>query len=923
MAVADTVRTAEDAEVLIDVLANDTDAEGDALMVESVTSPSHGTARIAADGGVAYAPEADWHGTDRFGYTAADGNGGTAEADVVVVVEPVNDAPVAVADTARTSEDAEVLIDVLANDTDVEGDVLTVESVTAPSNGTARIAADGRVAYTPEADWHGTDRFGYTAADGNGGTAEAEVEVVVTPLNDAPVAVPDTARTAEDAGVLIDVLANDTDAEGDALMVESVTAPSNGTARIAADGRVAYAPEADWHGTDRFGYTAADGNGGTAEAEVEVVVESVNDAPVAVADTVRTAEDAEVLIDVLANDTDVEGDALMVESVTAPANGTARVAPDGRVAYAPEADWHGTDRFGYTAADGKGGTAEAEIEVVVTPLNDAPVAVGSIPGQSLDEGGAAAALDLLPYFEDPDGDLLTFHAVSSDPDVALAAVAGSMLTLTPSGYGDASVEVTARDPGGLEARQMLRVGASDRTARLVLDETLAALARAHIASARMTLNRSAGHRGATSGSMLRVMGRQVPLSRAAALEAAGRMLESWAVSQRLQAGGLRNPVIPGGRTEWVFAFGDQEERARPGGAWRLWGQGDIQTFAGEPSPEQEYEGDLRTGWAGIDRALGARWLVGVAVAQSTGGGDWHAGSAGGRLYTTLITVHPYLNWSNGATSVWAMAGGGRGLAENSRNTGRVGESDLILGLGAFEARQRFANWFGLRADAAVARLETEEGTETVDGLRAIVDQQRIGIELTPSSRIGSLSLEPFLEASARRDGGAGQTDSGFELSGGFRAVGGYVRIDAQGRILLLHSAEGYEERGLGATVSIGRQLAGEGLSLSVSPRWGGPAAATGVLWREQLAARPMHGYGTRETWSLDTAARYGLRLPGGRLLEWFGSFNRSRQDWGMALGVGFGLTDGLKHPGQRAGRIGGMQHGRSATEAMVLPQGRP
>ena len=806
-----------------------------------------------------------------------------------------NHPPMAVADTVRTAEDTEVLIDVMANDTDVEGDAMSIETMTAPLNGTARIAADGQVAYAPEPDWHGTDRFTYTVADGNGGTAEAEVVVVVAPVNDPPVALADTVRTAEDTEVLIDVLANDTDVEGETMTIESVAAPLNGTARIAADGQVTYAPEPDWHGTDLFTYSVEDGNGATAQAEVVVIVAPVNDPPVAVADTVRTAEDTEVLIDVLANDTDVEGDAMSIESVTAPPNGTARIAADGQVAYAPEPDWHGTDRFAYAVADGNGGTARAEVVVVVAPVNDPPVAVGTIPEQSLVEGGVAAMVELMPYFEDPDGDPLTYSAVSSDSMVAVVAVSGSMLTLTPVEYGEASVEVTARDPGGLAARQAIRVGATDLMVRMVLDETLAAMARAHLASARMTLSRRVGSGGAMPGSMLKVLGRTVPLSRTAALEAAGRMLESWAVSRRLHIGALRNPGIPGSGTEWVFAFGDQEESARPGGAWRFWGQGDIQTFAGEPSPVRGYEGDLRTGWAGIDRAFGARWLVGVAVARSTGWGDWRAGTAGGRLETSLTALHPYLHWSDGASSMWAMAGGGRGSAENTRATGREGMSDLGLGLGLFEARRRFGDWLGLRADASWARLATGSGGETVDGRSASVDQQRLGIELSPSPRLGGFALEPFLETIARRDGGAGQTGSGLELSGGLRASDAYIRVYAHGRILLLHSAKGYEERGLGVTVSVGKQGTAEGLSLSVSPRWGGPAAPTGALWREQLALRTPAGYGPGEAWSLDAAARYGQRLPGGRLLKWFSSFNRSRRDWGLTVGLGLGLTDGMGH----------------------------
>ena len=909
----------------------------------------------ARDGAVTYTGPGEDYETEPNRYeltvSARDPHGAEARARVSVVVTNVNEPPDAAADAARTAEDTEVEIDVLANDTDAEGDALGVESVTAPSHGTARLAAGGGVVYAPEADWHGTDRFVYTVADGNGGVAEARIEVVVEPVNDAPEAAADAARTAEDTEVVIDVLANDTDVEGGALRVESVTAPSHGTARIAAliaadrRGGVVYAPEADWHGTDRFVYTVADGDGGVATAEVVVVVAAVNDAPAAMADTVATAEDVSVLIDVLANDTDVEGGALRVESVTAPSHGTARAAGGG-VEYVPEADYHGPDRFTYTATDGDGGTATAEVVVAVAPVNDAPEAVVAIPDQALDEGGAAAALDLAPYFTDRDGDPLAYTAVSSDPGVVAVAVAGPALTLTPVGYGAATVEVTARDPGGLSAAQTFAVNASDRLVRAVLDETLAAMARAHLASARMTLGRRVGlGGGADERSTLTVMGRRVPLGRDAAREAAGRLLEGWAVSRLWSGGGLaearrafegrmaewaaaaadgsggtRGPAelavalgvggpgaFPnfggpgGGGTEWVFGFGGREGSARPAGAWRFWGQGDIQTFAGEPSAERGYEGELRTGWAGLDRALGARWLVGLAVTRSSGGGDWRAGYAGGRLETSLTAVHPYLRWSDGATSLWTMGGGGWGSADNARATGRAGTSDLDLRLGLFEARRRFTDWLALRADAAWARLATGAGDETVDGRSAAVDQQRLGIELSPSTRLGGLAIEPFAEAAARRDGGAGQTGSGLEVAGGFRAAGGPLRIDSRGRLLVLHSAQGYEERGLGVTLTVGSPAAEEGLSLSVSPRWGGSATATGALWNNRHGALRPHGPQADGRWALDARGRYALRLPGGRLLAWSGGLTRSARGYAFTLsgGLGIPVADAASAAGRR------------------------
>ena len=862
----------------------------------------------------------------------SDGWGGTAEAEVAV--EVVNEAP-AFQEPSYTFEVLEMrdgrgspvaLGAAVAEDPD--GDEVTYSLASGDGTRFAVGSRDGTVTYVGPGEDYETEpnRYGLTvrARDPHGAAATVEVTVEVTNVNEAPNAAADTAAAIEDGEVTIDVLANDADPDGDALGIESVSQPAHGTARAAAD-RVEYAPDADWHGTDRFVYTAADGNGGTAEAEVVVTVAAVNDAPVAVADTTATDEDEPVTVDVLANDSDVDGDPLRIASVSQPGHGTARATADG-VEYAPDADWHGTDRFVYTAADGNGGTAEAEVVVTVAAVNDAPMAVGTIPDQALEEGGPAAALDLAPYFEDPEGDSLTYSAASSDPDVAGALVEGSVLTVTPVGYGLASIEVTASDPGGLSASHTFAVGAGDRMTRTVLDETLAAMARAHLASARMTLGRRVGPGGGDRESRLTVMGRSIPLDDAGVRTAAERLYSGWTMSRYLRGGGLAeasrtferrvaewaeaaadgpdgSPAGPrdpadllaalgvsspggatpfgggGGGTEFTFAWGGDGGGGR---GWRIWGQGDIQTFAGEPAAGRGYDGDLRTGWAGLDRTLGENWLAGVAAARTKGGGDWRVGRAGGRLETSLTAVYPYLRWSDGAMSVWAMAGGGRGSAENARATDRVGTSSLNLGLGLLEVRRRFADWFGLRADAARARIATGAGMETVDGRSATVDQRRLGIEFSPSMRLGGLALEAFGEASGRHDGGAGQTGTGLELAGGLRAAGGPVRVDVQGRILALHSARGYDERGLGVTLSIGSPSDEEGLSLSVSPRWGGPATGSGALWEEgPHGLQP--GPAPAAPWSLDAQARWALRMPGGRLLAWLGSLDRSAQGWNLTI----------------------------------------
>ena len=167
---------------------------------------------------------------------------------------------------------------VLSNDSDVEGDSLTITAVIQGANGTVTTDA-ASVTYTPAENFNGSDSFSYTISDGNGGTATAQVDVTVTAVNDDPVAADDTAGTAEDTAVTVDVLSNDSDVEGDSLTITAVIQGANGT--VTTDGAsVTYTPNADYNGSDTFNCTVSDGNGGTATAIVTVTVNPVNDAPV-------------------------------------------------------------------------------------------------------------------------------------------------------------------------------------------------------------------------------------------------------------------------------------------------------------------------------------------------------------------------------------------------------------------------------------------------------------------------------------------------------------------------------------------------------------------------------------------------------------------------------------------------------------------
>ena len=620
-----------------------------------------------------------------------------------------------------------------------------------------------------------------------------------------------------------------------------------------------------------------------------------NRAPTAVDDRAETAEDTPVLIDVVANDTDPDGDPLRVVAVMAPAHGTATVVA-GRLRYVPAPDYNGPDRFTYRVADSDGETAAAAVTVAVVPVNDAPLAVGSIPNQRLEEGGPPATLEVAPYFEDPDDEVLTYTATTSNPSVATVVAAGATLTLTPVVTGNAAVTVTAADAGGLTATQTFDVAVGDALVKDVMTDTLAALGRGYLSSVQMTLERRMEARTAQPRAM--VAGQPLPLGTADLDAVPSGTMQRWqmatlAAQQRSATspaaraaaavvrhvadqafGSSLGPSRGGGEllqgTELLLSFGEESPAPAGGRRWTVWGQGDIQTFQGGPIGQANYDGWLRTAYLGLDAQLSRNWLAGVAVARSGGTGDWQTGPAEGRLTTALTAVHPYVRWGDQDTSVWAMMGIGRGTAANVRAADdRRETSSLALGLGLIEARRRLGEigggvQLGLRSEASWARLATGAGYESLDALRASVFRGRIGMEATRDTRLGSVTLTPFGALSARQDGGAGQTGTGLELAGGLRMRGGRVRLIAQGRMLALHSAAGYQERGASLTASVGAGPQQRGLALSVTPRWGASASGADTLWQDQFY-RYTDGAAPFDQ-GIDARGSYGLGVANDRLL---------------------------------------------------------
>ena len=366
-AINGTMELDEDTVSNIDLATLISDVDGDNLSISISVLPGNGS--IVNSGGTVYEfiPTPDYEGMDSFTYGIDDGNGGNAEGTVTITVNFVNDDPTASNGTDSGDEDTSVSTDVVALGDDVDiNDNLSLSSVSTASNGTVTMSGDLAV-YTPNLDYHGIDSYTFTLEDDDGLTATASITVTVNSVNDDPTAINGTDSGDEDASVSTDVVALGDDVDiNDNLSLSSVSTASNGTVTMSGDLAV-YTPNLDYHGIDSYTFTLEDGDGLTATASITVTVNSVDDSPVAMADSFEVLENMlNAPLDVLSNDTDGDGDLLVVSAVddSQVTNGILTLNA-GLLLFTPDADYFGpAGSFTYTVSDGTySDTATATITV--------------------------------------------------------------------------------------------------------------------------------------------------------------------------------------------------------------------------------------------------------------------------------------------------------------------------------------------------------------------------------------------------------------------------------------------------------------------------------------------------------------------------------------------------------------------------------
>ncbi|MEM9514610.1 MAG: Ig-like domain-containing protein, partial [Actinomycetota bacterium] len=462
----DVARTPAGAPVVIPVLNNDVDPDGDPITIESIAQqPRHGTVEILEDGTIQYEPESGFAGTDTFLYTLVDGYAappesaipadqrgpGRALGEVFVGVMPEqteNRPPTAIDDTEFPPIQIggePVVLNVLANDSDPDDDPLTVTEVTIPAVGEALVVGGGgSVEFIPPADGENRDvSFTYHIADGNGGTASAQIllSLVGEPEPLPPVAADDTVGPARAGDVVtFDPRENDSDPDGDAA--DLIVIPEDDLLVVGPDGRVELTvPDT----TSDLRYRVEDPQGLRSEVAFITVLVTENEAPVVESVVLETEYNTPLLVSLHDYASDPDDDPLVITLGQQRAGGSVTVVGQPaddflEVEFLPDTDFEGAASFDFTVDDLQGHTVSGGVSITVLPPENRPPELAPL---SIDaEAGTPTPVRLTELITDPDPDGADQHEISvSSPANGNVSLQGP----DSSGVVTISTEITAGD----------------------------------------------------------------------------------------------------------------------------------------------------------------------------------------------------------------------------------------------------------------------------------------------------------------------------------------------------------------------------------------------------------------------------------------------------------------------------------------------
>ncbi len=404
---------------------------------------------VDASNNITFTADTNYNGAVGFDYTISDGSL-TDTATVSGTITALNDAPVAVNDNllngTEDSTSAILNTDILSNDSDLDGDTISITEINgialtggvqtiSVTNGTVNVDASDNITFTADAGYNGAVSFDYTISDGSL-TDTATVSGTISAVNDAPTALNDTLLDGvEDSTTAIlntDILSNDSDLDGDAISISAINGTAltggvqsisvtNGTVNVDVSDNITFSADTDYNGAVSFDYTISDGSL-TDTATVSGTISAVNDAPVAVNDTLLNgAEDSTTAIlnaDMLSNDSDLDGDAISITAINGTTlvggvqsisvtNGTVNIDASDNITFTADTNYNGAVSFDYTLSDGSL-TDTATVSGTITAVNDAPTAVNDTLLNGVEDSTSAILnADMLSNDSDLDGDAIS------------------------------------------------------------------------------------------------------------------------------------------------------------------------------------------------------------------------------------------------------------------------------------------------------------------------------------------------------------------------------------------------------------------------------------------------------------------------------------------------------------------------------------
>jgi len=469
ISIIDSTIVCEDDSVVVDVQANDSDpADGNILYTYIITGPDSGTAIVLNGDSIQYNPNINFFGWDSLTYMVCDSTPGSAcnpdsiLCDTAIVwfeILNVSDGPpITSDDTANICEDDSITVDVKANDFDPDGfPLLAITIITPPDSGTAVVVGTDSIKYVPNPNFFGNDTVIYQVCDVTTPNAcdstpsqcdTAIVIVTVGFVNDTPIAVSDPVITCEDSAITVDVQANDIDVDLDTLTTTILSGPNNGTVTLLNGDSIFYDPDSNFTGYDTIIYVICDNTTGSLCNTMPVLCDTalliinvggVNDPPIAVNDSVGVCDGTPLVIDVQANDIDVDGDTLTTSLWILPDSGIAVVVPtNDSIQYTPNPGFTGLDTLFYIICD----TTPASLcNVASSTCDTAWVILEVLPRNS---GPVSAITDTAFTCEDSavlinvqgndinSGSAVMTTTIIIDPDYGSASLVGNDLLYTPN-----------------------------------------------------------------------------------------------------------------------------------------------------------------------------------------------------------------------------------------------------------------------------------------------------------------------------------------------------------------------------------------------------------------------------------------------------------------------------------------------------------